>query len=959
MHDRLVGRTAELSTLLRAVDETYGGVGSTVVVAGDPGIGKTFLLGVLRREAEARGARVLTGRASEFESLPMGAIVHALDDHLRTVAPALLEALGRDTVAELSLMFPALRMHGSRRLPAASADDRVRGYVATRSLLGRLAEDRPLVLVLDDLHWADRGTLELFAYLMRRPPQAAVLLVGSYRPYEIDTDVAADVARTMTDGRTRYVELAPLGPEDAADLTGVGDDREALALLQASGGNPFFLLELSRAGVGALSTEQALPPTIARAVSDDLDRASPAARDFAEAAAVVGDPFDLDLVIHAAGLDDDAGYAAVDDLAHRGVVLTSDLPRRFIFRHPLVRQAIYDGLPPGRRLTLHERCIEGLGARAAPAQELAQHLQHAARPGDGVAVEVLTTAARAAAARAPGSAVQWLRAAARLLPGDADRRARLAVVQPLPGLLSSLGDLEGAHAAAVEALGLTDDPHDRVGLNLSCVNLEHARGLYDVAHQRLASTLKALPGQRGEDAVLVMIAMVMDAFYVQDSASMVSWTQRAVDEAERLGSSGLIAAAHAGGALTHALAGRTREAEAHLEAALEILPTLTDAELTERLDVLAGITGAELYLDRYEACVEHGERGIALGRAAGNLASAPALLPSYGSALWVIGRLDDAARHFDAGLEAALAARLPQSIAWTHFNLAYVLLVSGDVDGALAHSRASLTLAERHDESIIQSWAGTIVGLALIEAGDPAGALQALHRAGGGPTIPNIPGGWRTHALEGVARSYLALDDVEAAEQTAAFAREWSAEVDLPYGRSMALRATAACLYARGSFDEAAVTALAAAESADAPAARVDAARSRILAGRALIEAGRQDEALPLLQRAAAFLDSCGAIRSRDEAERELGRLGARPHRRTTRGTTTSGLPSLTAREREIADLVARRHTNNEIAETMFLSTKTVETHLRNTFRKLGVTSRTEVARLIEAEKSGEPEPAG
>ena len=166
----------------------------------------------------------------------------------------------------------------------------------------------------------------------------------------------------------------------------------------------------------------------------------------------------------------------------------------------------------------------------------------------------------------------------------------------------------------------------------------------------------------------------------------------------------------------------------------------------------------------------------------------------------------------------------------------------------------------------------------------------------------------------------------------------------------MAQRAVAACALARGDAGTAANLALSAAAEADGISARVDAARARILAGRAQAEAGEREAAVKELRTAAEFLDSCGSVRLRDEAELELGRLGMRPHRRSRRGDGDRGIGSLTSREREIADLVVRRHTNTEIAELLFLSGKTVETHLRNIFRKLDVNSRADVARMIEAQ---------
>lgn len=946
----LVGRGAELKALLRAVHETFEGDATTAVVAGEPGIGKTFLLGVLQDRVEQLGGLVLSGRASEFEALPFGVIVDALDDHLRTIDPQVLAALGADLLGELTALFPALSRLGLDEPVVRTPAERVGGYVAVRALLDLLARDRPVALVLDDLHWADRSSVELFGFLMRRPGRGRVLLVGSYRPRQVDTDLAADVARSTYDGMARYIEVGPLDEAEAAELVGVRDPRVAEDLHRATGGNPFYLLTITGADAAVAASGSGLPPAIARTVLAELDR-SGAARHFAEVAAVVGDPFDLDLAAYVAEVGDAAAYEALDQLAQRGIVQSGEVPRQFAFRHPLVRQAVYDALPPGRRLVLHERCATGLAERGAAAPELASHLEHAARPGDLHAVALLTEAARQTAAWAPASAVRWLRAARRLLPGTAGPTQQLELVEPLPLLLTALGEPAEAHAAVLEALELATDTRTRVGLTLTCVTIEQGLGRYADAHQRLARTLEELGGQ-GEDAVSVMIAMVIDAFFIRDHAAIRQRTAEAVAEAERLRRPVLAAAAHAGSALANALAGETAVAEGHLDAALALLPGLSEEDLADRLDVLGGITGAELYLDRYEACVEHGARGLAVGRTTGKGWSAPTLSPSYGTALWVVGRLEESIRHFDRALETTRAVRHPETIAWALFNLAFAQAMAGRIEESLANGHESLELADRQADSVIKTWAGAVVAVAECESGSPARSLDVLHRTCGGPELPNLPGGWRNHLFEVAVRCHLALGNRAEAEAGVTMALAWADVVGLPYARSMAHRAEAACAADTGDHARAAEAALLAAAAAESVSARVDAARCRIVAGQALTELGETDRAVALLTEAAATLDACGSPRFRDEAERALGRLGHRPHRRTSRGSG-EGIASLTAREREIADLVVERLTNPEIAQRMFLSTKTVESHLRNIFRKVEVTSRTELARVVSRSSEG------
>jgi DNA-binding NarL/FixJ family response regulator len=237
----------------------------------------------------------------------------------------------------------------------------------------------------------------------------------------------------------------------------------------------------------------------------------------------------------------------------------------------------------------------------------------------------------------------------------------------------------------------------------------------------------------------------------------------------------------------------------------------------------------------------------------------------------------------------------------------------------------------------------------LLESGQPVRAVELLLRRAGGEELTLIPGGWRAYCLELLTRCWLALDRRTEAQRAAALAEATAAAMRLPLAAAWADRAAAGvALHARDSA-RAAERALASAGAADEAGAPIEAALSRTLAGRALARADQGDRALAELQRAAAALDACGALRYRESAERELGRLGHRPHRRTRPGTTDgTGIESLTERELQVARLVVDRKTNPQIAADLFLSQKTVETHLRNVFHKMGVTTRVALARAVE-----------
>jgi DNA-binding CsgD family transcriptional regulator len=211
-----------------------------------------------------------------------------------------------------------------------------------------------------------------------------------------------------------------------------------------------------------------------------------------------------------------------------------------------------------------------------------------------------------------------------------------------------------------------------------------------------------------------------------------------------------------------------------------------------------------------------------------------------------------------------------------------------------------------------------------------------------------IGGGWRARCLELLTRCYLAAGRRAEAERSVEAARACSDAVQLPLGAAMANLAEAALDLDSGDPASAGRRALDAVGLLEEVGDAFDAAGARLLAGRALAEAGDPDGAAAQLERACAAFDAFGSARYRAEAERELRKLGRRIHRRTARGTGDGGLASLTERERELARLVVDRKTNPQIAAELFLSQKTVETHLRNIFRKVGVSNRVELARAVE-----------
>jgi DNA-binding CsgD family transcriptional regulator len=357
----------------------------------------------------------------------------------------------------------------------------------------------------------------------------------------------------------------------------------------------------------------------------------------------------------------------------------------------------------------------------------------------------------------------------------------------------------------------------------------------------------------------------------------------------------------------------------------------------------------ELYLDRYAEGEAHANRALAVARATGQGELFLLLAATLGGLLRQRGKLVEAAELLDGGIEAARLLGNTHALVWNLLGRSAGALRSGDVELALATAQESVDLSQDANSNFHAAEAAADLAAALLETGRPKPALEILLESAGGEELVLIGGSPRARYLEVLARCWLALDRHAEAKRAATVAQAWASAVQLPMAVSWANRAAAAVELHAGDPARAAGQALASAAAADEAGAPVEAALSRTLAGLALTQIGDRDRALTELQRAARDFEECGALRHRDDAERGLRKLGYRIHRRTRPGSADgSGLESLTGRELQLAQLVADRKTNPEIAAELFLSRKTVETHLRNIFRKVGVSSRVELARAME-----------
>ena len=964
--DHLVGRAEELGSFARALAELDRGRSIALLLVGEPGIGKTRLLTEFGARADAEGALILSGSASELErELPFSLFVDALDEYVRGLDPKRIALLEDDVRTELAHVFPSLTTLSDAG-PAVLQHERYRAHRAVRALLEQLASDQPLVLLLDDLHWADPASVELLGALLRRPPAASVLLALASRPHQVPERLSVALERATRADQLTRIELGALSAEEARTLLGdVAHRVDPDVLYVESGGNPFYLEQLARSleragGAPALEDETSLagigvPATVAAALAEELALLSDTQRLVLEAAAVAGDPFEPELAAAAAAVSEPAVMEALDELLKVDLLRTTDVPRRFRFRHPLVRRAVYEAAAPGWRLGAHERSAEALAARGARASARAHHVERSAREGDAYAIAVLREAGEEAVRRAPASAAHWFGEALRRQPANAAAEERIELLFARARALTAVGRFEDSHSALLEAIELAPEGRDvlRAELARACAAVETNLGLQERAHERLAKALEELPDQSSREAVSVMVELVFNAFWRTRHEEMHEAAERTAAAARRLGDAAMTGTALAQLALAESLAGAADRAEQNRLEAAALVDSISDDELAGHLEAAAYLAGVELYLDRYAEGEAHANRALAVARATGQGELWLLLVATLGGLLRQRGKLAESAELLDAGIEAARLLGNTHALRWMLLGRSAAALRSGDMDLALATAQETVDLSLAAESSFHSAEGAADLASALVETGEPERAVELLLGSAGGEELVLLAGSPRARYLEVLVRSWLALGRQAEAERAAAHARSWASFVQLPMAYAWAERASAAVELHCGDPARSAACALMSAVAADEAGAPVESALSRLLAGRALLRAGDRDRAAAELRRAAHDFRECGALHHCGEAERELRKLGYRIQQRTrAAGPAGTTLESLTKRELQLAMLVFDRKTNPEIANELFLSQKTVETHLRNIFRKVGVSSRVELARAVERAQS-------
>ncbi|MFE3194963.1 helix-turn-helix transcriptional regulator [Nocardia sp. NPDC059240] len=986
----LVGRAAEVAVLVEAVGDPGA---HTVLIAGEAGIGKSRLVGEFGERLDP-DALVLVGRCPE---LGTGGVAFA---PFLAVSRALVRTLGVEAVAELLPPRPAL----ANWLPqlavhtggAAAEADRIRLFGEILTVLEQLALTRTVVLVLEDLHWADDASRDLLTFLAANLTDADTLLVGTYRPGEAGP-LRGLVAELRRNPGVRVLDLHPLtrhevGRQLAALLGREPEPRLITQVFERSGGNPLFVEALGRA-----------PGEVPAGLTDLLlgfqSGLSPQAHTAVRLAAVIGSPVRHALLAAAVSLSADELPGALRELVDRHLLLPTDTG--YEFRHVLIRQAIHDDLLPIERTRLHTRLAEALRAetRTPTADTLAELAHHTQAAGD---LPQALTATWSAAGATPSTHPERLRLLEQLLtlwdrvedPESRVDTTKLAVLEQIIDVAIAIGATERGIAAANAALAILDPGGDAsAGIGAATDGAAGAGAAVDrsvVAEpERLArlyrrraylrGTTGAGPGEDltralallrtetpGAERAEALVQSASARIFRGDAVGSAADARAALAIAQRLGIDALVARAHAHLGLAGAAAA---EVAAMGSAALEVevagmaavegsggpRPSETDwalAHFAQAHRAAASAGDARIVVDvatwesavlvaagRYEAAIAAVRQGLRAAHESFRFSeSAPILYVKWAQALSALGRWNEARAVVD---ETQFEELPPLSQAAMMLCFARISLAEGD--SATARVSAGGVARLLGDSRWAAQYRLELVALrcelALVageEATAAADLTGLLAPEDGAATLFAHPHDAWPLVVQ-AARTAGAPVELLALGDTLPTA----SPVDIAYRAVFSARlAGSAARWAEAVVAwraverpyEIAGALLGFAESAAGEGNRPHAA----IALRELIEIATRLGASPIRQAALAV-----AERARIPLD---GSATTNGHAPKPQGGTASGRFGLTPRELDVLRLVAKGLSNRGLAAELFISANTAGVHVSRILTKLGVSSRTEAA---------------
>ncbi|WP_172832227.1 helix-turn-helix transcriptional regulator [Nakamurella panacisegetis] len=946
---RLIGRQAELTEL---IDRSVSSSEPTItLLSGDAGTGKTRLLQEVGVKASAAGGLSLFGSCVQVGDfgLPYLPII----DALRAVEadPDGAQVLQQEAAVRPALARLLPQLVGGPAPTAPGSDGLAQGqlFEALRRVLTALAETRPVLLVIEDVHWADRSTRDLIAFLARTLRTGRIAVIASYRSDDLHRrhplrPLLAEMARLP---HVRRINLGPLGRDEVAQLleqlSGAPVDPQLLERVFArSEGNAFFAEELARARAGGPPGR--LPDELVDVLLSRVEDLGPAGREAVRAAAVAGRRVGHDLLLAAAGTPDieDGLREAVE----AGLMISDG--DTYAFRHALYQEAVYGDLLPGERVRRHARFAQVLADGVDPSVGPAERAHHLLASHDlpGALRASVDAAAAAEAMAAPAEALRHLEQAVSLLDRVGDAGGRLDLLRRAAEAASNSGDTARAmafgSAAVTEADACGADVMVRAQVRERLARLAFEADQSGDRPSREA--LELLPDATAlrARALATRARAMFDGKSLEMAAEMLA---EAVRIAEQTGADMIAADALVTLSL---MARRGLLPAAGAPAMIDALPMTTGPEgLDIRVRTLRFLSAQLMEDGDLEGAFAAAQEGVDLTDRAGLVWS------SYGLDLrlmrgWVLAATGDWDQVLADSLAAVYAPTEPGRVLAT--QAVGVLVGRGDPEAErlLARLRGTgdhyaelqLDLAEV-DQRLLQ--------------GRPAEAL-ALARACAAQLVED---GWGTEKLLLAARQAAALADLatgagkgrsepgaDLAEQARALADEMDA-VPLtpassgPLGRSWRLRLRAEADRANGADTAGQWLQV---RTAAVDAGRVpDQAYAGIHAARLLLSGGERDRAADLLRVAEAQASQLGAAPMLEQIA-ELARRG-RLDLRPTAAVQPTGSP-LTARETEVLTLVATGRSNRQVGQELFISDKTASVHLSRVMAKLGAATRTEAVAL-------------
>ena len=926
----LVGRDSEMALLTGLIKEVARGRGSSVLIEGEPGIGKSALVRAAMAGAPDAGCQVFWGAGDELgQALPLLPFL----DGLRVREPSTNPR--RNTIVQL--LRGEVAADRGTDVPAVLAEQ----------LLALVAEQyavRPTILIVDDLQWADQASITLWGRLARSARQVPLLLVGMMRPAPQRDDLLA--LRRMVDDAAR-LQLTGLSGVAVADLVaglaGGEPDGNLLRLADGAAGNPLYLTELVAAlarssGLTVTETGTAelaggsAPSSLSAAIADRLGFVAGPVREVLRAAALLGTDFAVPDLATVLGRSVADLIPAVDEACAVGVLAESG--HGLGFRHPLIRAALYDEMPAPVRAAWHRDAGRALAAAGGPPDRVArQMLRAVGEPGDATEpvdewmLDWLARTADSLVAQAPGVAVELLTRAVASCPADSAQHGWLA--SRLADALYRIGDRAEAEQVANYALEHAVDPDLLVDLHWT---LAQCRMLAGESAEALATLDRALasPGISARHRARLLVL-----------ATRTHMSLSSVETAGQVATSALAAASEAGDnwamgwallmmALVTSVRGRMTDALPLFDRALTVTqsdPALTDLRLL--LQINQAVTLGNL--DRYEEALAVAGQARRLADQVGTtfrLAQAHAAL---GQLLFQTGQWEDALAEVGMVHEDLKEP----AVAGCDLGIAAVISFHLDEIGAArGHLAAAAPHAERLGHRLITSLA-LARSLDFEHDGALPEALAALTDAFDGNTeeVEEIE-----DLLPDAVRLAAETGDQGIAQALASQAAALAAESEIPHRQANAL-------YCRGLLDHDASRLLAAAErygDADRPLPRAKALEA---AAGEFVDADDRGQARDAFTQAVEVYTALGAAADVSRLQATFRAHGIRrgPHAKHRRAR--SGWDSLTATEIKIAAFVEEGLSNPEIAARLLLSRRTVATHVSHILKKLDVHSRIDIAR--------------